>query len=208
MPGTARRNVPAGARALNPRPRWPFWVGHPQFNPTSFPLTGYAAVVVSDGPEAYWRLGSAPLDDTADGHTLAATGAPSSTSGLIYADADTARTGFTGTDYYDAADSSVFDVVGGQAFTVELWVNVTTADSTFRRLISHEDGSDGWELDVQSTSGFSFTCWKDGSPETLSYLPSTLTGAIHHIVGTYDGSDMRLYVDGVLQTGPTARPAT
>lgn len=44
--------------------------------------------------------------------------------------------------------------------------------------------------------------------DELKYTASLSTSAWHHIVGTYDGTNSRLYVDGALVAGPTAFSGT
>ncbi|MDD5544271.1 MAG: hypothetical protein PHX83_13965, partial [Acidobacteriia bacterium] len=72
--------------------------------------------------------------------------------------------------------------------------------------------SSGWAFEGYNSSGilvFYIGAGGGGSgnfPPILS-LADILDGQLHHIAGTWDGSNMRLYVDGVLQgTTPLAQP--
>lgn len=51
-PGPSRKGTPAGSSPLNPKPRWPFWVGAPQAGGPEF---GAPTVVVVDGSDQRQR---------------------------------------------------------------------------------------------------------------------------------------------------------
>lgn len=62
----------------------------------------------------------------------------------------------------------------------------------------------GWAFQVRSSTGFPLFAIGDGTgnafPEVIGAV-DVLDGNFHHIAGTWDGSILRLYVDGVLQSG-------
>lgn len=164
----------------------------------------YADEVLADSPVAYWRLGagSTDVDDSSgNGHTLSKIGTPTEVDGLLIGDANKARD-FPGNSshYYQAADHADFDFLGTSNFSIEAWVNLDVADTTFRRIVGHEDASNGWALGVRSGTGFFFFRIAGGVGETLAFNPGAgLTGLTYHIVGTYDGTNLRIYINGVLQ---------
>lgn len=187
-----------------------------RFNPAR---AGYAAEVLADSPEAYWRLGEASgstvaadssgtgRDGTyAGGVTLGEAGAPSS-------EVDTAAR-FDGTDdYVTIPDAAAFDFTGTASFTIEAWVKPAALDATFRRVVDKEaSGVGGWGMHLHTTSGLTVYRVNGGTVQTAAAPASRFTaGAWHHVAGTYDGTTIRVYVNGVERgTGAsgTAIPAT
>lgn len=168
----------------------------------------YSDEVLADTPVAYWRLGSGSTDvDDSSGNarSLTKTGSPSEVASLLLSTSDTARS-FPGNNsaYYEAADEAAYDFLNTSAFSIEGWVNASSADTSFRRFFGHEDASNGWHLGVHSTEGVFFNRRAGGSGNTLNYNPGTIVGVTFHCVGTYDGTNLRFYVNGVLREGPTA----
>ena len=169
----------------------------------------YSATVLADSPVAYWRLGTGSTDvndSSGNGHTLTKTGTPTEVAGLIVQDADSARS-FPGlnTTRYDAAAASVFDMLVNQAFTIEMWVNLSSVAAAFNRILGHEDGTNGWNVEAHSTNGFMFNRLAAGVTNSVNFLPAAgMTGITYHVVCTYDGTNLRMYLNGSLVAGPTA----
>jgi hypothetical protein len=122
---------------------------------------------------------------------------------------DTAA-GFDGTDgTVDLGDE--YDFAGTDPFSVELWMKRGSGGeaASWRRLISKE-GDDatraGWTLYVNpqrsgepaGTVSFERRDSKGGSDLVTSSTVARV-GSWHHVVATYDGQTMKLYVDGELQ---------
>jgi concanavalin A-like lectin/glucanase superfamily protein len=175
----------------------------------------YVNEVLADSPIAYWRLGSGSSDvtDFVGSHTLTKTGAPVEFAGLLKSDPNDKSRDFpgAGTDRYDYSGASLadFDFTGTNVFSIEAWVNIDTIDTNFRRIIGHEDATNGWTLQYQSAAGFAFTREAGGSTHSQSESVGgsqniqLAAGITFHLVGTYDGTNDRLYVNKTL-TGPNA----
>lgn len=125
------------------------------------------------------------------------------------------RVGGTEALVFDGAETSVLITADHRevdlpksAITVEAWVRV---DQPLRwgGIIGamQDNGSDeqGWILGFND-SQFSFAvAGKDGPPR-LNYLQASTTfqpRRWYHVVGTYDGSDQMIFVDGVLEATAT-----
>ena len=100
---------------------------------------------------------------------------------------------------------------GNAAFTVELWARPTAFHGA-GHLVDHADYSaetNGWTMQWEE-SGITFARWMDGM--TINggvWSPALPTGEYRHIVGVFDGSQLRLYVDGMLQrTNASTFPIT
>jgi hypothetical protein len=98
-------------------------------------------------------------------------------------------------------DGSRFQFSGRAAFTLEMWVKPTTIDGAFRTHLHKGSFSTGrWNLEVSADRGFAFHRTVDGvnlGPTQSVDSVRPIAGAWYHVVGTYDGTTMRLYVNGV-----------
>lgn len=163
----------------------------------------YSDEVLADTPVAYWRLGtgSTDVDDASgNGHTFTKTGSPTEVASIVASQSDGARN-FPGDNSarYDAADHANFDTLNTASFSIEAWVKFDAVTASFKRIIGHEDASNGWHLGVHSTDGIFFNRRAGGTGHNATYPAGATTGVTFHVVGTYDGSNMRLYVDKVLR---------
>ena len=110
-------------------------------------------------------------------------------------------------DYIEVPDSSSLDITN--AITLEAWVYPESWDNAYENNILTKSGETSglgvWSLHHKTTSdGFRFELVDSGTPYPLfENIPSTGFNQWYHIVGTYDGSDMDLYVDGSLSNSTT-----
>jgi hypothetical protein len=161
----------------------------------------YAALVVSDSPVAYYRLGEA------SGEVIDQMGGPSGTAngtvtrdvtGALLTGDDGAVTLDGSTGYIDVPDHAALDT--GDVFTLEVWgkrdaLGPGTAD-TF--LLAKGDGgyrlgfnNDGVEIAQKAVAIIA-----------ISTVQIQDTTTYHHIVWTKDGATNVIYIDGVDRTGP------
>jgi len=104
-------------------------------------------------------------------------------------------------DYVDCGNGPSLDIT--DAITVEAWAK-SDAEENGRIVSKHGGGSYGWMLSQRgsddsiewriSTTG---SDWNGGFTSPNSFKINTW----HHIAATYDGSYMRVYIDGVEDTG-------
>jgi hypothetical protein len=165
----------------------------------------YADAVLADAPEGYWRLGetsgtAAAADASGRGHAGTYTGNVTlGRAGALAGDADPAA-GFDGSTAHVAVpDHPALDFTA--ALTVEAWVR--PSDTADYRLVVEKGGNAlrSYELDVEVDTGRArFVLGQGGSG---GFTVVTAAGPLamnrwHHLVGTYDGTAVRLYVDGQL----------
>lgn len=171
--------------------------------------TRYELTVQQDDPAAFWTL----QDPSAGPFADATGGAPVTPSGSGLFDttgptgAGSRALGFSGAGSVDAGQR--FDFAGHEPFTVEAWVRPDEITAGFEALVAkhgYNAGRAGWQLWLtprgpgctSACAGtVSFQRWDAGVCECLTG-ERALTPGWHHIVATYDGSWMALYVDGML----------
>lgn len=166
----------------------------------------YFLQILRDTPVAYWRLGetsgTVAVDASGNGRDGTYSGTvPKSIAGLLTGDVDPAQSFINQiADFVEIAHDAAFNAA---IISVEVWVKATSASA-----------SGGiFEKTVGGVVNTQFLLFQEGSwkwriicAEGLSVTIDTplVTGAVTHLVATYDGSNMRLYKDGVLVAGPTA----
>jgi beta-glucanase (GH16 family) len=160
----------------------------------------YSATVVADKPVSYWRLGESAGTTAADsvgGHggtyrngvTL---GAPS----LVATDASNTAASFNGVNNYVTVPSSAALSPTG-AVTVEAWLNPSAkpAAGSFASVVTKAESYsiqfNGPQLEFTTIRG---TTRRRVQAPASAVVP----GQTYHVVGTYDGTTQRLYVNGVL----------
>lgn len=108
-----------------------------------------------------------------------------------------AMSGFTATD---SVRSTHNEVLNTSNITVSAWVKsgsaVSNANTVARWLPSSSDDGE-WALGQGTGTTFQFKARINGAARFVTGpIPSHTN--YHHVVGTYDGSNLKLYVDGVL----------
>lgn len=165
---------------------------------------GYPTAVLRDNPIAYWRQSEADgttlvdsagfLDGTYSGSVLL--GQP----GALGSDTAVAYTGGRGTVPWTAA----LNPAG--PFSLELWVK-SLDNSAFRTMFSSQNrnvGRSGYALYHHvNVQGFEVHMGNASTVTMFLYGPAPVAlNTWYHVVLTYDGTQSKLYVDGVL--GPDA----
>ncbi|UCG58974.1 MAG: PASTA domain-containing protein, partial [Phycisphaerales bacterium] len=98
-------------------------------------------------------------------------------------------------DYVDCGNDHQFDLT--EQITVAAWVNITSVPGDYTAIVAK--GDTAWRLSTHlSTRRFHFAVC--GEPWVNLVGGSTEVGAgeWHHVCGTYDHQEIRLYVDGLL----------
>jgi RHS repeat-associated protein len=160
----------------------------------------YSAIVRGDGASGYWPLseasGTSAQDVSGNGVNLTyASSVVLNQAGVQRLDPGAKAVGTGG-----ANGGDVFDFAGSTPFSAEAWVNLPSSDTTWRWLMSKETtdagGRQGWLIWTHSGE-VGFERWSNGSSNAV--LKTTIaTGVWNHVVATYDGSTVRLYVNAVL----------
>lgn len=188
-------------------------------NPSRFAAaapTTYMGEVLTDSPLGYWRLGEASgtsaLDSSGNSRTLTYSGSIAfSQTSLLPSQADTAITlSSTSSGKASLADASWMHPT---TFSIEAWarwdgvgpatthciasktIGGTVNATNYQFMLYRPSGSNNATIIVVNSSGTNVTL-----SESAGNLAS---GQTRHIVATFDGTNVKLYVDGT-QVASTA----
>lgn len=162
----------------------------------------YASAVLADEPTLYWRLGestgtTAKATAGADG-TYSVTGLALGAPGAIAGEPDTAVTLTDGSGRITLDTGASFD--GVVPFSVELWVKPSPSNTNLGFVFDHTHWSDnerrGWNL-LAGNDQTNFERWASRTDRSVAYGAPLSVGQWHHLVGTFDGAALRVYVDSV-----------
>ena len=148
--------------------------------------------------EAYWRLGEASGTVAADetgNHDGSYVNAPTlGVRSLLARDADTAVT-FDGVDQAVSVPYHV-DLAPTAMVSLEALLKTTEVPTTNNAIASKTAGG-GYGLDLMPDGTAEFFIYANAGYHSANSGIVVNNGLPHHIVGTYDGQYVRIYVDGV-----------
>ena len=169
-----------------------------------FPLRGWWSFNEGRGQTVYdWSgkgndgfLGSTPSADAND---------PSWTRGIF----GTSALSFGGDDFVSVNDSNTLEP---QALTVGAWIKASQSPGTYRYLIakgSQQCVASSYGLMTGFSGGLQFYVW-NGTRQLSSgfHDASIYDGKWHHVAGTFDGTLVKLFVDGKLIGDGSSVPGT
>jgi len=171
-------------------------------------FTGYAAEVLSDNPVAYWRLGETSgtnaVEEINGNDGTYANGVTLGSASLLVDDPDPSIDLDGVDDRITVSNDSVFQITGD--LSLEAIVQVSD-DTKYHCAIQKDDGVNRcYGLYAgQITTGYPYVTLFIGNTPIVAYASTNIAdGNPHHIVGTYDGSNLKIYIDGVVDgTTPT-----
>lgn len=167
---------------------------------------GYAQVVLGDSPSSYWRLGDLVAGSSAADSAGSVTGTYSGQisrgmPGAVQGDQDSCAFFLNGK--VDMGNSYAF--TGTSAFSIEAWTQVQALPSSGGATIAgyhfnDSNGLEGWAIQVGNGDGsVKFFRYASGTADTVTtatnYVP---LGGWLHVVGTFNGATMSLYINGAL----------
>jgi glucose/arabinose dehydrogenase len=168
--------------------------------------SSYSQAVLADSPSAYWRFGEASgtvADDVVGPNNGTYVNAPTLGVPGATGDGNTAvRLTATDSEYVNISSLSAIP----SPLTIEAWVNSNGSSVA-------DVGIAGWfqsdtfksALYWASPTELRFSSTSAGDPPLIASGLSQLASGWHHVVGTFDGTNARLYLDGALVAGPTPK---
>lgn len=175
--------------------------------------TTYFAAIQVDAPSAVYALGElvGTVADDTSGNANPGTISGGVTLGAATLLTDAADSGTTAMTFNGSSGvitlPTTFIPTGAHAWSLEIWckVNSLPAASGFATMLVMGQDASGKRgslliFNNAGTSNFYVDCF--GSSVASSTVVATST--IYHVVGTYDGTAARIYVNGSLVGGPTS----
>jgi hypothetical protein len=102
---------------------------------------------------------------------------------------------FDGTnDYVAVSNESLYDITG--SMSVAAWIRVTAFDANYQAIVTK--GVSAWRLTRYQTQNKIQFALTGTSASPVTSVTTVDDGKWHHVVGVYNGSTMKLYVDGAL----------
>jgi hypothetical protein len=171
------------------------------------PTSPYRVLVLADAPLAYWRMGASSgmtvADETGRGNDLLLEGNPTlGAPGALRGDEDTAIHFDGTTTSARARDPRVFDFPARHPFTLEAWGKRATGTDPYQQLFAGYAGADvasrnGYLLQNDLNSTQTSFYWYGATTAVRASARTLPLDQWSHCVATFDGTSMRLYVDGV-----------
>lgn len=167
---------------------------------------GYAQVILGDSPASYWRLGDLLANSSATDNAGTVTGTYSGQisrgmPGAVQGDQDSCTFFLNGR----VDMGNVYAFTGTTAFSVEFWaqVHAIPGSPAVSPIVSYvfndANGAQGWELAITYGGAVEFYRFLNGSGDLAQTANNSVPiGQWIHIAGTYDGTTMRLYINGAL----------
>ena len=179
----------------------------PRNSQHSAPLGTYASIITAQNRLFHLRLNDASgnfTDFTGNARTFTAHGAPTYSQGaLTPGDPLNNAIAFTtaATDYGDIADAAWMDVT---PISISFWTKFTTTNA-IRFMQRDETSNQAWVVGHTTTLGLFFRIYIGAASNTFSSVKIINDGTAHHVVCTYDGAYVEIYLDGtrVLKTAQT-----
>jgi hypothetical protein len=148
-----------------------------------------------------WKLdetsGTIAIDSSGHGNNGAIHGNPTWVPGKLGGALNFDGTG----DYVDCGNAPIFTF--NDAITVSAWVNIRTVAVAWQAVVAK--GENAWRIssnNLTQTFHFGITYWTNANYSANGAVTVGLN-EWHHVTGTFDGKDIKLWVDGVVDTTTT-----
>lgn len=166
----------------------------------------YARTVSDDLPIAYWRFESAGtvIDETGRGHDGTLTGGVAMGAGIVGKGAVMSAGGATQNDGgHLLVPSADFLFDGNAPFTLECWVLPTRIAGNWTQVFETDNFDamarrNGYTIEYLDDHVHVIRR-RDGVEQEAMATNVMVTGRWIHVAGTYDGAQLRMYVDGMLR---------
>jgi len=152
----------------------------------------------------WWKMdegsGTALLDSSGNGNNGTTVGGPTWVSGV-----DGLAINLNGTTQYATVpDAATLDIT--TAITLAAWINPSSAGTRSILRKSTQGGINGYEIALSSGGNVFIRFNQQASADTYRLNSTSIypTNTWTHVAGTYDGTTMRIYINGVLDNSIAA----
>ncbi|MFA7287038.1 MAG: LamG-like jellyroll fold domain-containing protein [Patescibacteria group bacterium] len=149
---------------------------------------------------SYWRLEASSVDSVGSNNGTDTAITYSAGNGKFNNGA-----GFNGTSSQIYSQSSSFDISGTANFTIAVWVKLTalpTTATSYFDVVMTQEAADTTTYDkgirIYGNGSASLYAYDGATKEASSAASSVAAGTYTSLIGTYDGTTLRLYVNGTL----------
>ena len=108
-------------------------------------------------------------------------------------------------DLVKVPDSDALDLAVDK-LTITGWVNRSSAGSGY--LVKKSDASNGYRLWITATGTLQFELLLSGTTKTVTSTTTLPVNQWKHITARYDGSELRVFIDGAIESATTAVTGT
>lgn len=152
-----------------------------------------------------WKLANTTYTDSSgSGYTLTASGTPTAAAGHNGGTALATACASASSQYLTINDNAGLSITGN--LSISVWVKLTTKN--VYQMFATKWGASGaysYALYVNSGNAVVFRVSANGTALTTAQSSTALTTAVwYHIVGVYNGTDLRIYINGALDGSPVA----
>jgi len=167
--------------------------------------TTFYDLVINDGLLGYWKLddgtGTTAADASGYGRNGTLTNSPTwsadTPTTMDFSDPYSLSFDRSDNDYVSIAGTP--DIDGLQRLTLATWVKLDSTPSGYMRFITLGNNKAGLRYHDQDLQ---FYVTINGGVYYATKTNALTSGTWYHVAGTYDGSQMLLYLNGVEQAGP------
>lgn len=175
-------------------------------------MAAYSTEVLADSPLAYWRMGEGAgagtmQDDSGNARTGSYQGGGHvfGVTGLLTGDPNTAINFNGSSSRADASNAAWMDV---GTITVEAWVKPDVTPAALFAIAFRDEGNftagntRSFQFAIPATTGRPYlSLWGSvGGVQTTAQATTGITAGVRaHVVGTYDGTNIKMYVNGALE---------
>lgn len=161
----------------------------------------YSATVLADAPLGYFRMGESSgttlTDSSGNGRNGSYSGSGVTLGATaVISDTDKAATFAGGSSGYAQASGAWLNVAAATAFSFEMWVRPTNTTGGF---MCGRWKSGGTQFYIQCyPTDLVLSMNISGTQRAFAVSHTLVAGEVLHLAATYDGTTMRLYVNGAL----------
>jgi hypothetical protein len=169
---------------------------------------------MADNPIGYWLFDTAGgistliPDWSGNGYDLTRTAGGTATvvGGVMVDGSSRGAVNIGGSaSWVDTSDVVALAFVGNVPYSIEYWINLDTGGA-IQNVVNRREttGPNGWSAFINASDQPGFNRANGSTTEGFAAPTVLSTGVAYHIVFTYDGTNGRIYINGVLDAGPTS----